>query len=183
MMSDKTAGEKIRALLKTPKTFDEGFRLLIETYQERLYRHIRRMVIQHEDANDLLQETLIKVYRNIPDFRWESNLYTWMHSIATNEVRTFLRKQKKRPRTTEPEEIARLLAADNYFDGDQLQTALQKAILTLPEKQKLVFNMRYFECMSYQDMSAILKTSEGALKASFHHAVKKIEQYFKKTDL
>lgn len=182
-MPEQTVGEQIRVLLKTPKTFDEGFRLLIACYQERLYRHIRRMVIQHEDANDLLQETLIKVYRNISDFRWEADLYTWMHRIATNEVLTFLRKQQKLQPVADPDTLSGQLAADKYFDGDQLQTALQQAIQKLPEKQRLVFNMRYFESMSYQQMSVILETSEGVLKASFHHAVKKIEHYFKHTAL
>ncbi len=180
MPEPPNAEQKIKALLQSKSTFDQGFRLLMETYQERLYRHIRRMVINHEDANDLLQDTFIKIYRNLEGFRGSSGLYTWMYSIATNEVLTFLRKQKRMPLQGGMDGIDQQLSADKYFDGDQLQLQLQKALQTLPEKQRLVFNMRYFEAMSYREISAVLETTEGALKASFHHAVKKIEHYFKK---
>ena len=153
-------------------------------YQERLYWHIRRMVHGHDDANDVLQNCLVKVFRNIGKFEQKSQLYTWLYRIATNEAITFLRKQKKGALSLDDEEMhaANQLAADSFFDGSKAQRLLQEAIQLLPEKQKQVFNLRYFEEMPYQEMSELLETSPGALKASYHHAVKKIEDYLRKAE-
>lgn len=181
MSEEQFTDHEIQVLLRSRATFDEGFRLLVSTYQERLYWHIRRMVLDHEDASDLLQDILVKVYRGLPGFRGDSGLFTWLYIIATNEVRSFLRKKKKMPLVGEEGLVSQQLVADKYFDGDELQLRLQEALAGLPEKQRLVFQMRYYEELSYREMSAILQTSEGALKASFHHAVKKIEQYIRQT--
>ncbi|MCB0641637.1 MAG: sigma-70 family RNA polymerase sigma factor [Phaeodactylibacter sp.] len=159
---------------------ERGFALLMDKYQERLYWHIRRMVVDHEDANDVLQNCLIKVFRNIRRFEGKSQLFTWLYRIATNEAITFL-KSKKRKATTpldaEETNWVNRLEADTYFDGDSAQRHLQQALRTLPDKQRTVFLLRYFDELSYQDISEVLKTSVGALKASYHHAVKKIERY------
>lgn len=174
--------DQIFALLEEPRTYERGFRLLMEKYQERLYWHIRQLVYEHEDANDVIQNCFLKVYRNIHNFERKSKLYTWLYRIATNEALTFLKKKQRRSAASidEPEgQWAQNLRADAYFDGDEAQVRLQRAMAALPEKQRLVFNMRYFEELSYKDMSAILDTSVGALKASYHHAVKKIEAFFK----
>ena len=176
------ADEKILTLLQNERNAERGFRLLMDKYQERLYWQIRRMVQEHEDANDVLQNCLVKVYRNIHKFEGKSKLYTWLYRIATNEAITFLHKQKQKYASSLDDEehgLANHLRADVYFDGDEAQLKLQQAISRLPEKQKAVFNLRYFEEMGYAEMSEVLKTSEGALKASFHHAVKKIEAYVK----
>lgn len=175
---------KILSLLSKDSTVEQGFRLLMETYQEKLYWHVRRMVQLHEDADDVLQNCLVKVYRGIRQFEGKSKLYTWLYRIATNEAITFLNKKKQKSAASiddEDHSLSAQLVADPYFDGDEIQVQLQMAIAQLPEKQKLVFNLRYFEEMTYADMSAMLETSEGALKASFHHAVKKIEQYMRST--
>lgn len=159
-----------------------AFKQIIKKYQERLYWHIRKIVISHEDSDDILQNTFIKVWRGLDQFREDSKLYTWLYRIATNESLTFLKQKKKRqyiPFMDVEHQLMNVLESDEYFSGDQIQLKLQKAILTLPEKQRLVFNMKYFEEMKYEDMSKILDTSVGALKASFHHAVKKIEKYLK----
>lgn len=156
----------------------QGFRLLLEQYQERLYWHIRRMVVEHEDANDVLQNCLLKVFRNISKFKQQAKLYTWLYRIATNEAITFLNKKKRLATTSLDSEegvYIEQIKADSFFDGDAAQQKLQRAIQKLPEKQKLVFNMRYYDEMPYLDISEILETSVGALKASYHHAVKKIE--------
>jgi len=175
-----TTDDEILAQLRQPHTTERGFRLLMQTYQERLYWHIRRMVVEHEDANDVLQNCLIKVYRNIGSFEGRSGLYTWLYRIATNEALTFL-KQKKRKASADLDDegydLAATLRADPYFNGDEVQIKLQEALERLPEKQRLVFQLRYFEEMPYRQMSQVLDTSEGALKASYHHAVKKIEQF------
>ncbi len=154
----------------------------MDKYQERLYWHIRRMVAEHEDANDVLQNCFIKVYRNIGQFEQKSKLYTWLYRIATNEALTFLRKKKRRHTASldgEGDGLAYQLQADAYFDGAQLLHRLQQALETLPDKQRLVFNMRYFEEMPYKDMSEVLDTSVGALKASYHHAVRKVEAFIR----
>lgn len=178
--------EKILKLIKKPRTLEKGFRLLMDTYQERLYFHIRKMVIDHEDANDVLQNCLIKVYRNIHNFEGKSKLYTWLYRIATNETITFInRKKRKAVASIDDEEsyLVHTLQADKYFEGDEIQRNLQKALTKLPDKQRLVFNMRYFDDMSYKEISAILETSVGGLKASYHHAVKKIEAYFREIQI
>jgi RNA polymerase sigma-70 factor (ECF subfamily) len=159
---------------------DQAFKELVTLYKERLYWHIRNIVKSHDDADDVLQNTFIKVYKNIYNFKGDSKLYSWMYRIATNESITFINKRAKRLQITN-EEVQNLaitnLTSDVYFEGDAIQLKLQQAIATLPEKQQLVFNMKYFEDIKYKDMSEILQTSEGALKASYHIAVKKIEHY------
>lgn len=156
------------------------FEDLVSQYKERLYWHIRRMVISHDDADDVLQNTFIKVYKNLHNFNEESQIYTWLYRIATNESLTFI---KKRKRTTQigseelQESLVANLTSDPYFNGDEAQLTLQKAIDTLPAKQKQVFVMKYFDELQYNEISEILDTSEGALKASYHHAVKKITEY------
>ncbi|THD67447.1 sigma-70 family RNA polymerase sigma factor [Robertkochia marina] len=168
--------------LKDKATRDRAFSHLVQEYQQRLYWHIRRMVLNHDDADDVLQNTFIKVYRNIENFRGDSAVYSWMYRIATNEALNFLKKQANRYRVTNEELRERMvnnLVADTYFEGGEIELQLQKALATLPEKQLLVFNMRYYQDMKYEDMSEILDTSVGALKASYHHAVKKLQHYLK----
>lgn len=165
---------------------DKGFRLLMEKYQQRLYWQIRRMVYDHEDANDVLQNCFIKIFRSIHAFEGKSKLYTWLYRIATNEAITFINKKKQKQAASlddGEQGLSNRLQADQYFEGDEVQLRLQEAIARLPEKQRLVFNLRYFDEMNYADMSEMLGTSEGALKASFHHAVKKIENYVKGVEM
>ncbi|MGB1210712.1 MAG: RNA polymerase sigma factor [Lacinutrix venerupis] len=161
---------------------DAAFRVLVAQYKERLYWHIRNIVKSHDDADDVLQNTFIKVYKNIEKFKGESKLYSWLYRIATNEAITLINKNAKLLQITN-EEAQNLainnLESDVYFEGDAIQLKLQKAIATLPEKQQLVFNMKYFQELKYNEMSQILETSEGALKASYHIAAKKIEAYLK----
>jgi RNA polymerase sigma factor (sigma-70 family) len=166
----------ISELLKTD--LNKGFRLVVEKYSSKLYWHIRRLVILHEDADDALQNTFINAWKSIGDFRSESALYTWLYTIATNEALTLINKRKRNASVSiEGLEgyFANSMEGSTWFDGDEAQLKLQNAILQLPEKQRIVFNLKYFDEMTYQEMSKILKTSEGALKASYHHAVKKIE--------
>ena len=164
--------------IKIPDKQEIAFNHLVNKYQERLYWHIRKIVIGHDDADDVLQNTMIKIWRSLPDFRSDSKLYTWLYRIATNESLTFLKQKKRRSLiswTDVEHMLSEELESDAHINGDEIQMKLQKAILKLPQKQKLVFNMKYFDEMKYEDMSKILKTSVGALKASYHHAVKKIE--------
>lgn len=166
--------------LLDPKTQNEAYRQLLFQYQRPLYNHIRNIVLNHDDADDVLQSTFIKVFQHLKNFKRESKLFSWMYRIATNEAITFInQKAKKNGRTSEAlqSKVVDNLQADVYFDGDAVQIKLQKAIHLLPEKQQLVFKMKYFEEIKYEDMSEILGTSVGALKASYHHAVKKIELY------
>jgi len=166
--------------LKDPKTQEKAYRELITLYKERLYWHIRKIVISHEDADDILQNTFIKVFKNIEKFKGDSKLYSWMYRIATNESITHLNKSAKLNRIdneTLQNQLVEKLEADVYFDGDEIQLKLQKALAKLPQKQQLVFNMKYFDNMKYDDISEILETSVGALKASYHHARKKIEAF------
>ena len=165
-------------------TMERGFRMLLDAYQERLYWVIRRMVHNHEDTNDILQNCFVKVFRNIGRFENKSKLYTWLYRIATNETITFLKKQKQKTTASLDDEdtlLSTRLKADPWFDGNEVQLLLKQAIAGLPEKQQLVFNLRYYDEMSYADMSEMLNTSQGALKASFHHAVKKVEACMKST--
>ena len=166
--------------LKDPATREAAFSTLIATYKERLYWHIRKMVYVHDDADDVLQNTFIKVYRSIDSFKEESKLYTWMYRIATNEAISFINK-KARQMEVSNQEVRQLavtqLTADVYFDGNQIQLKLQEAIARLPQKQQLVFNMKYFDNLKYDEISDILDTSVGALKASYFHAVKKIKKF------
>jgi len=175
-----TNEEDLVKQLKSNSQKEQAFRVLIELYKERLYWHIRNIVKSHDDADDVLQNTFIKVYRNINNFKGDSKLYSWMYRIATNESITLINKNAKRLQVSS-EEIQQLainnLESDVYFEGSTIQLKLQKAISTLPEKQQLVFNMKYFQDLKYKEISNILETSEGALKASYHLAVKKIEAY------
>ncbi len=160
------------------KTRNEAFNLLLTKYQQKIYWHIRRLVIDHDDTDDLVQETFVKVWKNLANFRSDSQLYTWIYRIATNESITFLNKKKLKNNISLDDvssELAESLTASHYFDGDKIQRKLQEAILTLPEKQRIIFNMKYFDDMKYDEISEVLGTSVGALKASFHIAVKKIE--------
>ena len=166
--------------LLNPKTQNEAFQILLSQYQRPLYHHIRNIVLNHDDADDVLQNTFIKVFQHLKGFKGDSKLFSWMYRIATNEAITFINQKAKRNGTTSEalqNKIVENLKADSFFDGTEIQIKLQKAIVTLPEKQQLVFKMKYFEEMKYEDMSEILGTSVGALKASYHHAVKKIENY------
>lgn len=166
--------------LQSNNNKEQAFRELMTLYKERLYWHIRNIVKTHDDADDVLQNTFIKVYKSIANFKGDSKLYSWLYRIATNESLTHLNKNAKRLQITNEtvQELAiNNLESDVYFEGDAIQLKLQKAISTLPEKQQLVFNMKYFQDMKYKDMSEILETSEGALKSSYHIAVKKIEAF------
>lgn len=169
--------------LRSEETKEQAFKELLSRYKERLYWHIRHIVKSHDDADDVLQNTFIKIYRNIHGFKGDSKLFSWMYRIATNESLTYLTNAAKRGLLTTEEfqhQAISNLKADVYFEGDVIQLKLQEAIAILPHKQQLVFNMRYFEEMKYKDMSEVLETSEGALKASYHIAVKKIEEYLTK---
>lgn len=172
--------EKLLALFRNGDNPNYAFNLLMRKYQQQVYWHIRRMVISHDDADDLVQNTFVSVWKALPNFREESKLYTWIYRIATNETLTFLNSKRKRffiPIHDIEEELNQKLQDDVYYKGDAIQRKLQQAILTLPDKQRLVFNMKYFENMKYEQMSEVLNTSVGALKASYHHAVKKIEEF------
>jgi RNA polymerase sigma factor (sigma-70 family) len=167
---------------RNPSTKEKAFTSIIKKYQERLYWHIRRMVVEHEDANDVLQNVFIRVWNGLMNFKEESQLYTWLYRIATNESLTFLENLKKRSAVSLSDVESGLenkVKADKYFDPNKLEWKLQVAIQQLPEKQRLVFSLRYYDELPYEEMSKILDTSEGALKASYHHAVKKIEDYIK----
>lgn len=171
--------EFIQELLN-PKTQNQAFQKLLIEYQKPLYNHIRTIVLNHDDTNDILQNTFAKVFQYLKNFKGESKLFSWMYRIATNEALTFLnQKAKKNNISSETLQNKAIdnLKADIYFDGNEIQLKLQKAIITLPEKQQLVFKMKYFEELKYEEISEILGTSIGALKASYHHAVKKIETF------
>jgi RNA polymerase sigma-70 factor (ECF subfamily) len=160
------------------------FRVVMQRYQKKLYWHIRRMLVDHDDTDDVLQNTFIKVWKALDGFKEDAQLYTWLYRIATNETLSFIRQRKfdLQIRFGDVEySIESKLTEEHYFQGDAIQKKLQMAIQTLPEKQRLVFNMKYFEEMRYEDMSSVLETSVGALKASYHHAVKKIESYIRNT--
>ncbi|WP_298790502.1 RNA polymerase sigma factor [uncultured Allomuricauda sp.] len=168
--------------LKQKESQARAFEVLVNTYKERLYWHIRRIVLNHDDADDVLQNTFIKVYRNIEGFKGDSKLYSWMYRIATNESLTFLKQKSKKLGISDEElktTMIENLQSDVYFEGSEIQLKLQQAMATLPDKQKLVFTMKYFQEMKYDEISEVLETSVGALKASYHLAVKKIETYLK----
>lgn len=167
---------------RNPITKERAFTSIIKKYQEKLYWHLRRMVVEHEDANDVLQNVLIRVWNGLENFREDSQLYTWLYRVATNECLTFLEQQKKRSSisiSNEETGLENKIRADSHFDGNKLEWKLQLGIQQLPDKQKIVFQLRYYDEMPYEKMSRVLETSEGALKASYHHAVKKIEEYIK----
>ncbi len=168
--------------LLNPKTQNVAFQKLLRDYQRPLYNHIRNIVLNHDDADDVLQNTFVKVFQYLKDFKGESKLFSWMYRIATNEAITFINQKAKRNGTTSEAmqtKIVDNLKADTYFDGNEIQIKLQKAISLLPQKQQLVFKMKYYEELKYEELSEILGTSVGALKASYHHAVKKIEDFVK----
>ena len=168
--------------LLNPKTQNVAFQKLLQDYQRPLYNHIRNIVLNHDDADDVLQNTFIKVFQYLKDFKGESKLFSWMYRIATNEAITFINQKAKRNGTTSEAmqtKIVDNLKADAYFDGNEIQIKLQKAVALLPEKQQLVFKMKYYQELKYEELSEILGTSVGALKASYHHAVKKIEEFVK----
>lgn len=175
-MEDKELLSKIR----NPETRNYGFNMLVRTYQQRVYYHIRKMVIDHDDADDLTQEVFIKIHRYIDNFREDSQLFTWIYRIATNECLSFLQKKKRRfflPIGDVKSELVSKIDQAPHISGDDIQKKLQKAIIRLPEKQRLVFNMKYYDDLSYEQIAEITNTSVGALKASYHHAVKKIEEF------
>ena len=171
-------------MLREPRTRREGFAVLVKQYSEKLYWKVRRIVLSHEDANDVLQNVFIKVWNNLQNFQGKSSLSTWLYRIAINESLDFLRKQKIADMVSSDEDlsVSFRLMSDEYFDGDEIQARLQEAVARLPEVQRAVFNLKYFEEMKYSEISQILNTSEGALKASYHLAVKKITEYLHSFD-
>ena len=178
-MQSSLTEDEIVVALRDPERRRAAFAQIVDEHGEKLYWQIRKMVLAHEDANDLLQNTFLKAWTNLDFFRGEAKLSTWLYKIAVNECLTFLAKQRSQQQISLDDAdqfLVDRLESDPYFDGDAVQLKLQKAILTLPEKQRLVFNMKYFDDMKYEDISQILGTSVGALKASYHLAVKKIEQ-------
>ncbi len=175
--------KELVAQFRQAETKEKAFTSIIKKYQEKLYWHVRRMVIDHDDTNDVLQNMFIKVWNALDNFREDSQLYTWLYRIATNESLSFLEQQKRKAAvslTNIESSLANKIIADKNFDANRLEWKLQLAIQQLPEKQRLVFNLRYYDEMPYEEMSRILDTSEGALKASYHHAAKKIEEFIKK---
>lgn len=180
-LTDASDAELLRRF-RTPESKESAYTAIIRKYQERLYWHIRRLVVDHDDANDVLQNVFIRVWNGLQNFKEESQLYTWLYRIATNESLTFLEQQKKRSAVSLSDVesgLSNKIKADRHFDPQKLEWKLQLAIQQLPEKQRLVFTLRYYDEMPYEEMSRVLDTSEGALKASYHHAVKKIEDYIK----
>jgi RNA polymerase sigma factor (sigma-70 family) len=179
-MSATTLDTELLALFRIPETKEKAFTELIKKYQERLYWHIRRMVVVHDDANDVMQNVFIRVWKGLESFREDAQLYTWLYRIATNECLSFLEQQKKKSSVSLSEVengLSNKIKEDKYFDPAKLEWKLQLAIQQLPEKQRVVFSLRYYDEMPYEEMSRVLETSEGALKASYHHAAKKIEDF------
>ena len=172
--------ELIIEKIKNEETRNYGFNLLLRAYQERVYWHVRKMVIDHDDTDDIVQEVFVKVWKNLSSFRKDAKLYTWIYRIATNECLTFLKKKKQKffiPINDVAAELSDKVDDSNQISGDEIQIKLQKALLKLPDKQRMVFNMRYFDEMKFQEIAEITGTSIGALKASYHHAIKKIEDF------
>ncbi len=175
-----TDDRMLLAMFKQEHTKEPAFTQLVSRYQQRLYWHIRRMVVEHEDANDILQNVFIKVWKSLGNFREEANLFTWLYRIATNESLSWLEQQRKRnsvPLNHSDHHIYDKLQAQKGFDASKIEWKLQQAIHSLPEKQKIVFNLRYYDELPYDEMAIVLDTSAGALKASYHHAVKKVEDF------
>ncbi|QEC51016.1 RNA polymerase sigma-70 factor (ECF subfamily) [Anseongella ginsenosidimutans] len=180
-MAESPDDQLLLERFRNPATKEAAFNELVLAYQQRIYWHVRRMVISHDDADDLVQEIFIRIWKNLETFRGGSKLFTWIYRIATNECISFLKRKKMRNTVSIDDEenlLLEKLREDPYINGNDLQIKLQEAILRLPEKQRIVFNMRYFGELPYEELSEILGTSVGALKASYHHAVKKLEQYF-----
>lgn len=181
-MTDFPDSELI-ALFRKADSRNYAFNLIVRKYQERIYWHIRRMVIDHDDSDDLVQNTFIKAWEGLDNFREESKLFTWLYRVATNEALTFLKKKRRvffLPSADAEKVLTKTLSTDEYFDGDEARLKLQKAVISLPEMQRVVFNMKYFDEMKYTDISKVLDVSVGALKASYHHAIKKIERYLER---
>lgn len=179
-MAEQLDDKELLFQFKNEATREAAFTRIIKKYQEKLYWHIRRMVVEHEDANDVLQNMFIKVWKNLENFREDSQLYTWLYRVATNECLTYLEQQKRKSSVSLSDVesgLSNKIMADKHFDANKLEWKLQLAIQQLPEKQRVVFGLRYYDEMPYEEMSRVLETSEGALKASYHHAVKKIEDY------
>lgn len=182
-MSEHFSDNELLAMFKQESSREKAFNAIVKKYQEKLYWHIRRMVISHDDADDVLQNTFIKAWSYLDNFRGESQLYTWLYRIATNETITFLEKEKKRKSVSlsdDENSAVYKIKAESGFDANKLEWKLQLAIQSLPEKQRIVFTLRYYDEMPYEEMSKVLDTSTGALKASYHHAVKKVEDYLKR---
>ena len=181
----QSVDKEIIKLMKSEQTYERAFKLLLTEYSERLYWHIRKMVINHDDADDVLQDTFIKIFQGFHNFRGDSSLFTWLYRIATNETLTFLEKKKKQLTHSDNDYknyIMQNLYSESDFSGDEIQKKLQLAIQELPERQRLVFNMKYFDNMKFKEIANILQVSVGALKASYFHAVNKIENYLKNSD-
>lgn len=174
--------KQIMQQLADPKNQRQAFGMLVNQYSEQLYWKIRRIVLTHDDANDVLQNALMKAWNNLGDFQNKSKISTWLYRIAINEALDFLRREKNKVSSDADLSVANRLMADDYFDGDEAQALLQEAISRLPEVQRTVFNLRYYDNMKYSEMSQVLGTSEGALKASYHIAVQKISEFFKLHD-
>ncbi|MBL0103806.1 MAG: sigma-70 family RNA polymerase sigma factor [Bacteroidetes bacterium] len=179
-MTEEFSDNELLEKFRQEDTRHYAFNLLVRKYQQRLYWHVRRMVVDHDDANDIMQNVFIKVWKALDNFRSDSQLYTWLYRIATNESITFLNSKKKRFTISFDDvenELADKLITDPLFTGDKIQLKLQQAVLRLPPQQRLVFNMKYFDGLKYEEISEILNVSVGGLKASYHHAVKKIENF------
>ncbi|PWJ54504.1 RNA polymerase sigma-70 factor (ECF subfamily) [Dyadobacter jejuensis] len=177
--------EELLALFENPETRSNAFNHLVRKYQQKVYWLIRKMVVDHDDANDLTQEVFIKTWKALDKFRGDSKLYTWLYRVASNEAINFLNKKKRRffiPLHDVENELSEKLESDPELSGDAIQLKLQKALLKLPEKQRLVFNLKYYEELPYDEIAEITGTSVGALKASYHWATKKIEDYLNDTD-
>ena len=177
----KSKDSEIIELMRNERTYQKGLRSMMDAYQSRLYWHIRRMIVDHDLAQDVLQETFIKAYQNFDKFKEDSLLYTWLYRIATNESLQQLNKLKKMQKSDEEAEyhLQNLVADNAEKDSDEIQVLLQKAIQSLPEKQKLVFTMRYYDDLPYEELSKILEMSVGTLKTNYHYAKQKIEEYIK----
>lgn len=177
----KVKDAEIISMMQNPRSQEKGLRAMMDAYQSRLYWHIRRMIVDHSQAEDVLQDTFIKVYQNFHQFKQDSQLYTWLYRIATNEALQQLNKMKRMQKTDDDAEnyLVNLVADNVSAEGDEIQLLLQKAIQTLPEKQKLVFNMRYYDELPYEDISKIVDMSVGTLKTNYHYAKQKIEDYIK----
>jgi RNA polymerase sigma-70 factor (ECF subfamily) len=179
-MTEQTTDTELLALFRAEATKEKAFTILVRKYQERLYWHIRRMLVDHDDSNDVMQNVFIRVWNALANFREDAQLYTWLYRIATNECLTFLEQQKKRASVSLSDVesgLSNKIRADKDFDAGKLEWKLQLAIQQLPDKQRVVFNLRYYDEMPYEEMSRVLETSAGALKASYHHAAKKIEDF------
>lgn len=176
--------QQLIAMLSDPSTQRKAFELVVRQYSEQLYWQVRRIVLTHEDANDVMQNVMLKAWTNLNTFRKDSKLSTWLYRIAVNESLDFIRRQKNSSTVSADDTsgIANTLIADDYFDGDETEALLQEAIAKLPDVQRTVFNLRYYEEMKYSEISEILNTTEGALKASYHIAVKKIAEFFHERD-